>query len=179
MLSIMTNQHRRRRMIVGLLAGILCCNFNNYCNAFAPPSSTILQQHAPSQPLQNKTPHPLLFMMPINDIIQSTTSSSISTVATSSSSASSTLFLLTDSAIAASKNMLGEMLHIPTLWSILAMTSIVALLVAWEESVEWVLYHMLVALFYIMLYMTYDVLKFCSPYAPTLIETFDIIRPNQ
>ena len=130
----MTNQHRRR-MIVGLITGIICCSFNNYCNAFAPPSSTILQQHAPSQPLQNKTPHPL-FMMPINDIIQSTTtSSSISTVATSSS-ASSTLFLLTDSAIAASKNMLGEMLHIPTLWSILAMTSIVALLVAWEESVE-------------------------------------------
>ena len=135
MLSIMVNQHRRR-MIVGLITGIICCNFNNYCNAFAPPSSTILQQqHAPSQPL-HKTP--LLFMMPINDIIQSTTtSSSISTVAAqSSSSASSTLFLLTDSAIAASKNMLGEMLHIPTLWSILAMTSIVALLVAWEESVE-------------------------------------------
>ena len=131
----MVNQHRRR-MIVGLIAGIICCNFNNYCNAFAPPSSTTLQQqqHAPSQPL-HKTPHSLLFMMPINDIIQSTTTSSISTVATPSS-ASSTLFLLTDSAIAASKNMLGEMLHIPTLWSILAMTSIVALLVAWEESVE-------------------------------------------
>ena len=130
----MVNQHRLRRMIVGLIAGIICCNFN-YCNAFAPPSSTILQQqHALSQPL-HKTP--LLFMMPINDIIQSTTTSSISTVATSSSSsASSTLFLLTDSAIAASKNMIGEMLHIPTLWSILAMTSIVALLVAWEESVE-------------------------------------------
>ena len=135
MLSIMVNQHRRR-MIVGILAGIICCNFNNYCNAFAPPSSTILQQqHAPSQPLQNNTPHPL-FMMPINDIVQSTTTS-ISTVATSSSSASSsTLFLLTDSAIAASKNIVGEMLHIPTLWSILAMTSIVAVLVAWEESVE-------------------------------------------
>ena len=130
----MVNQHRRR-MIVGILAGIICCNFNNYCNAFAPPSSTTLQQqHAPPQSL-HKTPP--LFMMPINDIIQSTTTSSISTVATSSSSsASSTLFLLTDSAIAASKNMLGEMLHIPTLWSILAMTSIVALLVAWEESVE-------------------------------------------
>lgn len=135
MLSIMVNQHRRR-MIVGILAGIICCNFNNYCNAFAPPSSTTLQQqHALSQSLHNKTP--LLLMMPINDIIQSTTTSSISTVATSSSSsASSTLFLLTDSAIAASKNILGEMLHIPTLWSILAMTSIVALLVAWEESVE-------------------------------------------
>ena len=134
MLSIMVNQHRRR-MIVGILAGIICCNFNNYCNAFAPPSSTTLKHHAPpSQSLHNKTP--LLLMMPINDIIQSTTTS-ISTVATSSSSsASSTLFLLTDSAIAASKNMLGEMLHIPTLWSILAMTSIVALLVAWEESVE-------------------------------------------
>ena len=67
-------------------------------------------------------------MLPIdNDIIQSTTAS-ISTAE----------FLLADSAvsIAASKNMIGEMLHIPTLWSILAMTSIVALLVAWEESIE-------------------------------------------
>ena len=32
--------------------------------------------------------------------------------------------------------MVDSLLHDPTLWSVLAMTSIVALLVAWEEAVE-------------------------------------------
>ena len=53
---------------------------------------------------------------------------------------SSTL-ILADAAAAAigaigQKPMLASLLHTPTLWSVLAMTSIVALLVAWEESIE-------------------------------------------
>lgn len=32
--------------------------------------------------------------------------------------------------------LLSKLLHVPTLWSVLAMSSIVTLLVAWEEAVE-------------------------------------------
>ena len=53
----------------------------------------------------------------------------------------SSTFVLADAAAAAigaigQKPMLASLLHTPTLWSVLAMTSIVALLVAWEESIE-------------------------------------------
>ncbi|KAL7530275.1 hypothetical protein ACHAXR_003399 [Thalassiosira sp. AJA248-18] len=69
--------------------------------------------------------------LPFDEIIQSACSSS----------SSSTPFLLAASDAATDvlvydEPMLNTLLHIPTLWSVLAMTSIVALLVAWEESVE-------------------------------------------
>jgi len=32
--------------------------------------------------------------------------------------------------------LLSKLLHVPTLWSVLAMSSIVTLLVAWEETIE-------------------------------------------
>ena len=81
----------------------------------------------PRRPPMSSPPLQALALPLLDEVIQST----------------STAFLIADGAVSSSAatggqatDMLTSLLHTPTLWSILAMTSIVALLVAWEKAIE-------------------------------------------
>jgi len=103
------------------------------------------------QKQQFDTPSPILSSttlqaLPIDELLASTgtTTSVVSSASSSHLSSlllqsSSTLLSTTVTDITAStddSNILSTLLRTPTLWSVLAMTSIVALLVAWEEAIE-------------------------------------------
>ena len=123
---------------------ILYCN-SYYCNAFIPPTSSKLlqkQQFDTPSPILSKTS--TLQALPIDEMLTSSTTSVVSSVSSSHLSSlllqsSSTLLsstTATDTTELVSNNILSTLLRTPTLWSVLAMTSIVALLVAWEEAIE-------------------------------------------
>ena len=132
-----------RLLLLGIIF-ILYCN-NCYCNAFVPsPTSTskLLQKqlYTPS-PIPSTT---LLQALPIDEILTSTTTSVVSSMSSShlpsllqsSSTLLTTTATATDITTSTDDNILSTLLRTPTLWSVLAMTSIVALLVAWEEAIE-------------------------------------------
>lgn len=104
------------------------------CCAFTPPSSKFTTSTRPSFLSSS------LQALPIDEIISSATTAT--TAVTDHLSSTSTIQLASSQVLdvieqaEANEPMLASLLHIPTLWSVLAMTSIVALLVAWEESIE-------------------------------------------
>ena len=134
--------------LIALGIFILHCNCY-YCNAFVPPptssSAKLLQKQldTPSPPILSFT---TLQALPIDEILTSITTSVVSSA--SSSHLSSSLLLQSSSTLLSTAtataditastddNILTTLLRTPTLWSVLAMTSIVALLVAWEEAIE-------------------------------------------
>jgi len=142
---------------VNALTVFIGCIIFNVGNAFAPPSRPLhLQKHnyAPSRHLQY-SPYNLsskLQVVPLNDIVQLDSSAMTSTfhlltdIGVCMNSPSSEIVLTSfasssSSVVAASveesgDSILAALLHNPTLWSIVAMTSIVALLVVWEKSIE-------------------------------------------
>ena len=138
----------RLLLVLGIIFILYC---NCYCNAFVPPptsSSTksLLQkqQFDTPSPILSTASTTLLKVLPLDEILTSTTTNSV--VSSLSSyhlssflQSSSTLLSTTATDIIAStddNNILSTLLRTPTLWSVLAMTSIVALLVAWEEAIE-------------------------------------------
>ena len=129
------------------LGSIFILHCNCYCNAFIPPptssSAKLLQK-------QFDTPSPILSFttlqaLPIDEILTSITTSVVSSASSShlsslllqsSSTLLSTATATADITASTDDNILTTLLRTPTLWSVLAMTSIVALLVAWEEAIE-------------------------------------------
>jgi len=93
--------------------------------AFAPPSSS-------ASFLSSKQSAPQ--WLPTTAIMTTTTGSKSSSIHQLSMLPSSTLQLAATEEPA--NSLIYTILHTPTLWSILAMTSIVALLVLWEETIH-------------------------------------------
>ena len=110
-----------------LLLGILILHCNSYCNAFVPPPTSSTLQALPIDEI--------LTSSTTTSVVSSTSSSHVSSLLLQSSTLLSTT-AATATDITTSTDILSTLLRTPTLWSVLAMTSIVALLVAWEEAIE-------------------------------------------
>ena len=92
--------------------------------AFAPPSSASASFLSSKQSARQWLP---------TTAMTTTTGSKASSIHQLSMLPSSTLQLATEEP---ANSLIYTILHTPTLWSILAMTSIVALLVLWEETIH-------------------------------------------
>ena len=131
-------------IIASCIVAIICSN-EFFCTAFTPPTTSLssasllqqIQRHAPSSSTSSK-----LQALPLDDIILyhslslSSSSSNILLSSTSTSDVLAAAEALKEVTAVEPISILDKLLHIPSLWSIFAMTSIVGLLVAWEESIE-------------------------------------------
>ena len=107
---------------------IVCIQAATVCTAFAPCKLQLQlhnrhHHHVAARPPSSSSS---LQALPIIDAASAASSFLIASEAAADAA----------DAAANSESMLNTILHTPTLWSVLAMMSIVALLVAWEEAIE-------------------------------------------
>ena len=122
-------QRPRNTLAIIITTCLLAGSSLTCCSAFAPSKLPRVSSSPSSSSLQ------AAFLPPVVDIdaLQSTSAFLLADATAAVTGAA-------EAAVVESSNdgglTLSSLLHIPTLWSILAMTSIVALLVAWEEAIE-------------------------------------------
>ncbi len=115
-----------------LIAAAAVCSLASTSQAFAPPSSS----SAASSPLVSSKSSAARYSpqwLPKKPTATATTNKPSSSISQSMLPAST---LLATEELSADSSLLYTILHTPTLWSVLAMTSIVALLVLWEETIH-------------------------------------------
>ena len=111
---------------------VVCIQAATVCTAFAPSKLQLHNRH--HHDVATRPSSSSLQALPIIDAASATSSFLIASEAAATSNADAAAAAA--AAAANSESILNSILHTPTLWSVLAMMSIVALLVVWEEAIE-------------------------------------------